>query len=612
MRLHGRTAPARGLVKLLLVSTAIATAASAARAQVYLHSTEEEKAANQVKDGIDAAKKSHLEALDTHKTTLEAAIARERQLIAERELASRDMMMAEILENHDDSAATDKGDDPKAELGQEIHLRLATIAGLVPEKVKATLIDRVPARLQLYAHGVSDGRSEADAAVRARDISIKSFEAAGGKAQEGKYCDISGEPKPVNATPNVGRDQFAAVVYFCGKLKQLRAAEKALTAGLPPEARAILGIRESTDPPLRGEMGLAVAERDNLRDLVKAQNGLMKAAKQQLEELEKFHRCEVKRSGNVPSQEAKDAAIALEKFHEWLSGLDAETLEDELPAQAAPAADSGGPAAKKEGGAAATCKVTKNGKTDTVQKPEKVASTQDLADRAGLKLDLKTAVRKAAAFDPTRSLLASLQQGAEEYKATKLSEVVSAFAHPGDDEQGEKGEGAAAALGIVDNAWKLHQVRSGKLPDTSGVLVRLAGARMKAATAQAEAQRLKKLSDLADLRVAALREEAVGLVDAGKLLGSGTTSGFERALMRYSDSWGRGRMPGMVIEADIRNLQYLTWATRERIAVETSYAILEPAAQELQTYGASGIKASELANYLSTVSLGVIAVGGGK
>jgi hypothetical protein len=613
MRRSGRTAPARGLfiASLLLSTAALCEPVQAQR--VYFHSAAEEKASNQVKDGIDAAKKAHLEAIDAHKTALVAAVEKERQLIARRELAARDAMITEILEQQDDvpfdrnipAEELDKlkkmADNRDAELKAEIYGRLNKVLGL-NEKETDLFLDKSPARLRFFANQKNSYNREVLTLIDSRDRLQKAFEAAGGR---GQACDNRGT---LNSVAPVAPDErsgdiLEAINSQCSSISQAVANDASAIARLEPEAQALLSDDLTVIGRTRGELARASRESVNLSTLVEAQDRLSKAAKDHLAALEKFHRCEQARAKEPGgSERVQKAAKQIEDFTAWLANLDGKQLLDELPGAAAPAP------APRGAAAADSCKTTVGGKEETAAKPTKIASTADLAAYAGITADLQSAAKVAGPLDPARSITAAIREGAEEFKASQLSEIVAAFARPDDPAQTDKAKAAAAMLRIIDNLGKLQQIKNGELPDTSAVLVRLAGARMKAATAALEAERLRNVRDLMQLKVAALREEALNLVDAAQLLR--TKDGFDRALMKYSDGWSRGRMPARVIDTEIKNMDYLTWADRERITVEASYAVLEPAAQELQTYGSGGIKAGDIAGYLRTLGIGAIALGG--
>ena len=54
--------------------------------------------------------------------------------------------------------------------------------------------------------------------------------------------------------------------------------------------------------------------------------------------------------------------------------------------------------------------------------------------------------------------------------------------------------------------------------------------------------------------------------------------------------------------------RYLPWLDRERAVVDAGYAVLTPAAAQLQAYGKGELKPETIAQFLQAIGLGAIAV----
>ena len=559
-------------------------AATAARAQlIYPHSPSEEKATTEVAESLALAKTAHLAAIDRHRTFLDEAIARERQIIVGGELAHRDRSLLELMDRFSRDPA-----DGRAELGAEVRSRIVTLTGLREQN------EAIPALrlLDLNLGIVGDRRAHIDDRRQALQRAIRAFEAAGG---EGDYCNSDGVgdaagPRVPGGNPNL----FASIKLTCENIRKDLQSIGSIQTGVitsdpvdGPIVAAILGDRAllsrlSSSSTLREAMD----ENDSLQRLADAQQALTRAAAKRLKDLQELHRCELRRAADSGSAgRIQEAARALDEFSRWLAAPQEAT--GATPANPPPQSDvrpsesCRAPSPWPQGGLFAVAGV----------------------DRA----QFQSALIQVGRLDPMRAIWASVQAEAQDFRAGRLGEVLSALADPSAS-PGQQSDGAIAAslLGLIRHAERLNAAQSHTLPNTSGILVQLAAARMQQSTANIEAERLQSMLRMSRLRVAALMQELDMLRQAHNQL-RGTNPSFERALVRYSSSWEDGRIPAAVLRQDMTNVAYTSWSQRERVVVEAAYAALEPAAAELQTYGAGGIRASEIAQYLNVLGLGAIA-----
>jgi hypothetical protein len=571
-----------------LIGIAFAAAAPAAQAQlVYPHSASEEKTANEIKAGLDAAKTAHLAAIDKHKAYLLEAIARERKLIAQRELAQRDAMLTLILD-----APEAKG---RALLVRELGDRGQEITG-------------APSAQALGVPGSVDLLSRARDLERARgalgqeranlDFRVRAFQAAGGK---GEYCDKRGEGTPRRETGN--ETVFWTITAACDRIKHWVSKNKDLVTGLTPEMQGILGFPISSEGLRRSEIKTALQQNEEITRLADAQGAVVKAAKAHLQQLNDYYQCEVKRStAPTLSQRAQNAAAQIQRFTTVIAELGPEKLSREL------AADATSPTPADAIPERCTLEAVGADPEKRVDKPAEIKSASELLGRAGYSAaEIRAALSATERLAPARALIAAVQKEALAFKAATLSDLLVLAASP--ETEGadpNKAKAATALLRMLDDFQRLAQARNGTLPDTTAVLIRLAAARMKMATAAIEADRLQQLERLSDMKVVALRQELLGLLEANRSLAS--TASLPRALLRYSDSWSKGRLPARVLDYEFDHVEFLAWADRERAMIEAAYAVLEPGVMELQAYGAGGFKASEIASYLNIIGLTALAL----
>jgi hypothetical protein len=227
--------------------------------------------------------------------------------------------------------------------------------------------------------------------------------------------------------------------------------------------------------------------------------------------------------------------------------------------------------------------------------------------------NVKDLLKGVQGFGPGRSFIAAAQEEVQNLRGSLLGDLLVGLAEPNLNDT-EKREAT-----IVSQFVRILQAgqnfRTERMPNVSGVLIDIAAARLRSETARVEAERLKELSRLAGLRVRALSRELVLLHRADALMATspGDDSRLARmdaALRLYSESWTKYRAPQTTITLDETNLGYSTWSARERATIEASYALLEPALNELHEYGQGGITAGNVASLLSTLGIGIQTVEG--
>jgi len=581
----------------ILIALGVAATSAAQAQNLYFHSPSEEKTATEVRDGIAAAKTAHLGALDSHRTYLQEAFARERRLLTQRELAERDEIIAVIVENQSGRGR------PREELQFQIQTRLQELMGPAGQVLTTA---SGPYSLRNRRADLDDARESYRQALAARDLLKRRFEAGGGT---GLYCEATGLPEPVQQTAGTDRLAFLNLVTACREMLRYRQWEDVALVGLPPSVRMILADPETANAAGDGELGQALVENANIVVLANAQKALGAAAKAHLKQLEDYYRCQLVLDA-VPRLDAQIAETArqIQIFTNWLTTLNEADLKRRLEEQQQPAAD---PAAEPRPPACPG-----NNTTPPVAAPAKIETIADLAASAGINpAHVARALGAASEVSPGRALLAGIQEKAQEFQAGRLAELLGNIADHAAAEGNSANESSTAravgaTLRMIGHFDQLRSAESGTLPDTSAVLVRLAGARMRMATNKLEAERLQRVRQLSELRIAALRRETLDLLHASQLLASPGDSALNPALLRFSDSWTRGRVPARVARNDMLRAEMLAWADRERVAVEAAYGVLEPAVAELQAYGAGGIRPSEVAGYLNAVGVGAIAIGG--
>lgn len=576
----------------ILLSLVVATPSGA---QVYIHNSGDETAITEAQKGLVESKSAYLSAFDENAIALAALINAERGAVIDADLARRDFQLARVLD-----ARTQSAESGRTVLLAAIEKRQKEIGGANWEAGSpAGVAGLIGARARAVANYM---RQRADN-IRTRDDLLTLFRQRGGK---GSGCDDRGANR-VEVPPEAPADSgqyYQSVLDICTLIasdtKFLEGFQSAST--LPLALRAGLGDATAVAGLNPAAMRAAVEQRDQLKTLFAAQSALQKAAAAHLKDLEDYLACQMAKAAEPRiDDEIRKVAGQLNGFIDWLAGLDAESGKD-LAATPTQRAEAATEACKTEGG-------------QVITPPATISSIAELADQAkknepGLPswAEIRQVIAAAHTLEPTRSIAAALQEEAQEFKAGKLGEVLTALATT---DAGTKPDGREAriAVAIVQMLGHFDDLRPGNLPRISAVLVDIAASRLKATTAAVEADRLKQLATLADLKVTALGRELVQLQDARDSLQPGKRQNFNRALRLVSASWGESRIPQIVIEVDMGNLDYVAWSARERATVEATFAMLDAAFAQLQQYGQGGFRPEDAARLLNTIGIGAIAVG---
>jgi hypothetical protein len=538
-------------------------------AQVRLYSPSEEQLTTELATQLDAAHAAQTAAFDAHRAYLVEALARDRKLLVERELAERDAFLTMVL-----SSKT-----PASDLSKRIDREWAEIFGS----------EAGPGSLRNFRNAAKDlanAEIEQRGARRQRAIAIALFEVKGGK---GRYCDERGQGAP-NFEILGDSKEAATVRAMCEDLASVT-QHIAKAYELAGSGSAVLG---DANRAAQGALDVAIQEAKEIDTLIEAQTALSATVAAQAKELDRYYQCELGRTTRAAEIRADAAAVqqALDilakgnsasvfapgTFATVWNALTTNRIDPDCtkPSPAPANADGGGVAA--------------NGRT---------ISATDILDAVG-KLD------HLGAGD---ALLAAVRDSALEVQGSALNQALSGLAAPpGTAVEGTTARQAQAALRIFGNLDTLYRARAGTLPDTAGVLVALADVRMRQATAKIEADRLAELDRLSKLRLVALRQRAIGLAEGKVEIAKGDDGASGRALRRYNDSWNNGAIPATVITNDMTKARYLPWLDRERAVVDAGYAVLAPAVVQLQAYGKGGIKPETIAQFLQAIGLGSIAV----
>ena len=535
---------------------------------IYLHSPSEQQTTADLVVNLEAARTAHLAALDRHDAALEAAVQREQAAVVRSAFARRDVVVARHL----------AGDAATLRANLQVRLQSLTGDGTMAGPLTAASPD-LEARLLSNLDLVRTWRLRLDRRQAELRLAMARGDVTG-------PCELTQLLTPAERTSLDQNECLTARIAYEALIKLVPCDADIVSR---TTLAALAGVKEcwanGTIQPLTlaGEFGDAVVQRRNLGEAVARQNAAARLVKDELAKLEKHLACERARAAQ-PGATERISRVAgqiddLLAFVTQLN-LDAPTVPPE-EVTAAAAEDLPKCEAKNEQGA------------DVSAEPVSLRS---------LVKDLKALVSGAANFDAARGILASASEAAQVFRASKLGEILQAVATPGEDSDDRTGTIVRALLRTATPIERLAQVRAGTLPDTSGALVALAEARMRAATAALEAERLTRLEALAQQKIAALSNE-IALTRTA--MGAGASS--DRALVLYAASIERGRIPAEALDVRMNAIEYEVWSKRERVAVEAGYAVLAPAAAELQTYGEGGIRPDTIARFLNVAGLAAIA-----
>lgn len=573
---------------------------------VYLHNAGDKAAIDKAAESLAGAHTEHKAAFDAHREHLTAAVAAERRAIVATSLAHRDQNVVAVLGG-------------KALLSDWIDGRLGNVVGAKALAETESLHSLKPraSHITLLVHDREDS-------IRHRDREIAKFKEAGGKAPG--FCDDTGAGHKAIGSAGVeaagaSRQYYNTLENACRRIAEISAEIRSWqthsepfdpnSSRLPPAFVALLA-GEADVQTLPAGLQEPFAEAANLKRALKAQQALGKAAAAHLKRLEAYLAC-IRRESARPGQadRIEKAAKKIQQFVDFVAALDegsgkaltgGATPEPQEPSEPSPdRCEAPGEQTEPPPAVDTAAKLAAAAKAEAGDQETRRLFTGD-----GL-VSLLVALKD---FSPARSLAAELQEEAQEFREGKLNEVLAAIATAsgpaGDKSPSDRALVAASIVRVLGHAETL--AASDELPSVSAVLVDVAAARLRASNARIEADRLKQLSALADLKLVALRNEVIGLADARRLLKeSDPNSG--RPLRAYVNSWNVGRLPQEAISAEMRNLDYFTWLERERAALDASYSVLEPAFAELKIYGDGGVKPSDIASYLHTLGLGAWVLG---
>lgn len=554
--------------------------------QVYLHSAREAKTTEALSVSLEAARNAQSAAFDQHEAELAQAITAERTALVSRELALRDRLLTDYLAEPRGRGAV--------RLRAAITQRLAFIVGSTFDHVPSGRADGL---YDQERQTIAGTRSEHDA-DRSRVLRLAALDKA--KGGSGAACSTDGTiptgaalGEPVRAAClDVLRDyQILVSSIDCGSSNGER-TERALATRIfdacwdpreaPPHTAPLVKNADLSPAvkkqPLQGLLGTVLVQAQSIDEAIANQALVRNQVSKALADLESHLACEQTKAA-APDATVKISAAAA-RIDALITAV--ETLDAALPPSIPPLA------------AVVPCR------------SDEEPPTSETEDLGTIVSRLRGLVGAISVFSSGRSIAAAARAEAQDFRASRLNDVLQAIATPADAADTHVGIVAAALARSAAPLETIAKSHAGKLPDTSGVLVAIAAARMKAAVAQLEADRLMRLAALAKLRIAAIAEEALLLRQGADAIGEGLPS--ERVALLFSDSVSRGTVPRYVSGREMSTIDYEVWSRRERAAAEAGYAILAPAAAQLSAYGAGGVKPEAIAGLLSILGLTVAAV----
>lgn len=595
----------------LLASAAIAMSAlavpSPGLAQIYLHSGKEEQLASDLVANLEKARAAQIAALDAHRDYVASMLDREKQLVAQREIAIRDLSIVTIL----DAGGSESSDSAK--LGRKTsELKKSIVEDWKLLTGTQDLPVGLAGKLRDGAFTVASSEIVLNRARSSLNLAISQFEAENGV--KGEYCNENGEGTPQGEKDGVALDtsRISIACQFVSDArdpilksysdvdsdKSININGISILLGNTHISPAPTGV-----PQVGGEFGQAIAALSKLEGLRKAQAAVAKAVSAQGKALEDYYKCQVAlsdRGNTIPGEVENIAKNIQAALLQLASGKQKDPSGKEVDIDPLDTAAFTAIYHSLQAKLPDACsKETPGGKDE---KPS-TAST-------GLSAEQILALLKAGDNLATHgTVLAAIQSEALAVQAGTFSKILTGLATSNaKDQPTQEGKIAAATLRILGNIELLGEAESGKLPDLSGILVALADVRMRQEIAKIESDRLNDLFNLANRQIDTLREQAIYLADAQDALSRSGTESFGGALLFYTSSWNKGRIPHAVIADAMVTNRYLPWVARERSIVSASYAMLAPAATELNAYGKGGLTAATIAQYLQVIGLGAIAV----
>ena len=565
-------------------------------ATFYLHSDSDQKAMEAAIEGYSAANAAQTKTLEEQGKVLATQMQEERTAIVTKQLALRDNQIVQWIDNPKDQNDAKYG--IRAEIGNRASYLLIDGNPVTsdPENGLAELQKAIPDGIDLSEQRQSLHTNQQVIAGAQKSVSkaIARYEAANGKTI--KYCDKNGiglSPSP----PDISKDalkEYEDISRKCKQLAETLIPTKEYQDNLMSNGPFFAVVFGDTPPEsLNGALYQTARRAKAMKSLLDANMALQKTTKSQFELLEQQYQCELKgENAPGPSEQTKKIAQQIKEFSNLLDNKDLQKQLTSLPDDNCPEVKS-----------VADTKIC--GKPDQYAIPDLKA----LLCRAGIKpKDLKQAINSAASSNSTVAVLEGMREGKAKFEQGPLGRILNGLAStkPGEKPTDIDARVAVAVVDALKPLNRLKQVHDGTLPDTPGVLIKLARAEYDATLAASETARLRKESDIVTLELAAMINEVNLLSSAMK------EKDTIKVLRRYSDSWTMGRLQQDVAVYDIENLKYEASLVRKKAWVTAIHKLLEPALVQLDTYAKGGWTAEDfrtILQALSVVALGVIGNG---
>jgi hypothetical protein len=576
-----------------------AMAMDPATSQIYLHNERDAAAISKARDSLTDSRTKFVAAFEDNSRVLAELMANERRAAFASQLAMRDYELADVV--HRSAGRLPKGERSARD----------TLTGYVAGRRQAVAdgYKALPAkqaeRLHHILRAVAEERDDIYRAIAQRDAFMTQFRQQGGT--RGRPCgdDGTGAIPPPADTPDKAMALFRIASGHCEVIVQRLQTVKTFYRNLPVPLTLAFGAAPDPSTLPKGELREAATEQRTVAQLVKTQEQLAKSAREYLERSEKYLAC-VQKQASSPGVQAQinGAAKRLADFLKWLD----EDLDKELDGEKAP--ESADP--KEE------LKPCTHPDGASIEAPPPVSSVDELdastapadagdttADRLRLD-DVKLLVKAGSNFEPTRAIVAAVQEEVQDFREGVAGKILTGLVSPDlNDPKQREATIASNVLRILQAAQNLQPERR---PNVSGILIDIAAARLRSETARIEAERLKQVAQLTDMKVLALAQELVLLARAEAELSRTDDASLDKALRQYGQSWTEFRAPQTVIKVDLENLEYTSWSNRERATAEATFAMLEPALNELNEYGQGGLTSGDIARILSTIGIGALNV----
>lgn len=545
---------------------------------LYLHREGDVKAAEEVSQGLSAAKAAELGALDAQSGAFAELFQRQRAAVIERAIQRREQVVVQLL------------DDPASNTGETLDNRLRE---LVSDDEARKLKNEAPTR---RLAGARDTLKQERAILAARNGDIRAQARSDmvelvGPDPVGSLCQSAGTPPPLTGTstpPALTSDDplngKIALIDLCQDYNKLIQELETKIAELRvrnPATAAAIGFAV----PDTGELGKTSRQLEALNSLLLVQAKIAAAAEKALKETSSEVECAKAQAAGPGIDDGLRQAAAILGVLLGKKESDSSSAADNNDGAGSKCLN----LADKELLAILRANGPLSVDPDTVNKLLSATS------------NLKLTSSLSAAIVEARARLAQSTLG----KSLVAVATSDPAAPPSCDEDRVScvAVRAVSILGYIEN---YSQAATGRLPDTSASLVGLARARFDADFAGVETARLAAARDLLVLKLTAQVNEVDSLIDAHKNLVAGRS---ERAVRRIGLAWNTGRIPATAVDWDLKNETYVSWLKRQKILVITNYDIMEPGAVLLTQYAAGGITGEDVARWLQTGLLGWIGYG---